>query len=291
MTEYHLAIGDRTYSSWSLRGWLMFAGFGIDVTVHSARMYSPAFRDMLDRFGGGPTVPAMRTGDIIVADTLAMAETLAEAHPRLWPADPVARGRARSMVAEMHAGFGALREACPMNLRWVYRDFAPSDAVRADLNRIAHLWAAARADFGDGGPWLFGDYSLADVFYAPVATRIVTYDLPVSEEARAYAMAHLHDRCFRRWRAMGLAENYVQPGYDLDLPRTVWPGPSPVRATPVTGVPPINATCPFSGKPVAEDACATIDGRVIGFCNAFCRDKTVADPAAWPEVMDLLRSG
>ncbi len=282
---YQLAIGDRTYSSWSLRGWLLFERFGLTVKTRQARMNTPSFWELLSDFEPSRLVPAMRAGDMVVGDTLAMAETLAETHPDIgfWPEDPVQRGLARSMTAEMHSGFGALRQACPMNLRHAYEGFEPSREVLADLDRIENLWA-----LGSGGPWLFGAYSIADAFFAPVAARIAGYDLPVGEAARRYAEAHLTDMAFRRWRAMGLAENYVQPGYDLDLPRKDWPGPTPIKAKPVMDATPINETCPYSDDPVQRDALAEIDGRVIGFCNRFCRDKSVADAGAWPALEGLL---
>jgi glutathione S-transferase len=133
---------------------------------------------------------------------------------------------ARALAAEMHSSFAALRSACPMNLRRCYVGFAASDAVLADLARIEALWAMARAAHGTGEPWLFGAYSLADVFFAPVAARIATYGLPLGEAAAAYAAAHLSDPAFREWRAAGLADPFVQKHYDLDLPEQPWPGPS-----------------------------------------------------------------
>ena len=225
---YHLAIGDRTYSSWSLRGWLLFAKFDIPVTVRQARMYSPEFHEMLRDFGGGRLVPALRIDaerPIIVTDTLAIAETLNERHPdkRMWPADPVARGFARSVTAEIHSGFMTMRTDCTMNLRHVYNGFAPAAPVRKDLERITEILAQGRDQKGGSGPWLLGDYSIADAFLAPLASRIATYKLPVDPLVQAYVDTTLNDPAFREWRAAGLAENYVQPGYDLDLPTESWP--------------------------------------------------------------------
>lgn len=222
---YSLAIGDRTYSSWSLRGWLMFAKFDLPVTVESARMYTPEFTELLARYGGGRTVPAMRFDNVLVSDTLAMAETLAERHPdkSMWPTDPVARGYARSIVALMHSGFTELRSHCTMNLRHCYEGFIPPESVISNLKELDKIWNKARSDFGKSGPWLFGEYSLADVFYAPVATRILTYGLPVSEVSQAYVNQTINDPTFKKWRADGLAENYIQPSYDLDLSTTLWP--------------------------------------------------------------------
>ncbi|WP_118133350.1 glutathione S-transferase [Oceanicella sp. SM1341] len=289
--DYTLAIGDRTYSSWSLRGWLLFARFGLPVRVVSARLYTEGFGRMLEGFAPARQVPAMSGPEGVVWDSLAMAETLAEAFPGAghWPADRGARALARALVAEMHSGFTALRGACPMNLSTSFAGFVPSEAVLADIARLERLWALAMAAPGrTEGPWLFGAYSVADAFYAPVATRIATYGLPVGPEAAAYVASHLADGAFRRWRAMGRAENHVQEAYATGLPERPWPGPAPLAAEALAEGTPENAACPFSGKPVAADALARIDGHVIGFCNPFCRDKTVADPEAWPEVMRLL---
>ena len=292
---YTLAIGDRAYSSWSLRGWLMFARFGLPVETERAAMYTPEFDALVARFGAARLVPALRITedgrDHVLWDTIALAETLAERHPEagLWPVEPDLRALARSLVGEMHSGFGALRGACPMNLRRAYAGFEASPEVRADLARLETLWTLARESRRAPGPWLFGPVTLADVFFAPVAARIAGYGLEVGAEARAYVAAHLADPAFRQWRAMGLADPLVQATYDLPLPERAWPGPVPLPARAVTDSPPLNAACPFSGKPVAPDSRAEVAGRVIGFCNPFCRDKVVADPEAWPAAMALLR--
>ena len=162
---------------------------------------------------------------MIVTDTLAIAETLAERHPdkTMWPQDPAARGFARSITAEMHSGFGSLRDDCTMNLRHCYRGFTPSDAVLSDIARVEKIWAEARSRWGTTGPWLFGDYSIADAFFAPLATRLLTYGLPMSALANDYVQMTINDAAFKEWRASGLAENYVQPGYDMDLETIPWP--------------------------------------------------------------------
>ena len=144
----------------------------------------------------------------------------------------------------------------------------------------------ARAETGATGPWLCGAYSVADVFFAPVAARIAGYNLPVSAAAQAYVDAHLAHPAFRRWRAMGLVDGPDQPFYDRPWPQRPWPGPAPLPAEACDG-PSANEACPYSGKPVTHFA--RIQGRVIGFCNPFCRDKTVADPEAWPQALALLQ--
>ena len=286
---YTLAIGDRAYSSWSLRGWLLFAAFGIPVKTQLLKMKTPAFAEDLAAFAPARLVAALKIeGEGVVWDTLAIAETLHERHPEagLWPKGAAARAHARSVVAEMHSGFGALRSACPMVLAHGW-DFTPSDAVLADLARIEALWESCAAHATEG-PWLFGDYSIADAFYAPVAMRIAGFGLPVGDRARAYVEAHLNHMPFRRWRATGLAENRQLEIYALGYPHTPWPGPAPRPAMTVIGAKPINETCPFSSEAVSPDALVKIDDTVVGLCNTFCRNKVAADPEAWPEVMALL---
>lgn len=280
---YTLLIADRSYSSWSLRGWLIFAGFNIPVDVESTRLYEPGFAEDLKRYAPAKTVPAARMPDGgVLTDSIAIAEEIASRHPdaRMWPADPVDRALARSMVAEMHSGFGALRDACPMNLRTAYAETPINDQVRADLERIEHLWSRGSKI----GPWLFGTFSLADVFFAPVAMRIAAYALPVGASAQDYVAAHLAHPNFRQWRALGLCDS-PQGFYLRDFPETVWPGPQPVSAKAVENGSPVNQQCPYSGKPVTHFL--ELGGETYGFCNPTCRDKTVNDPAAWPSFAAL----
>ena len=219
---HDLAIGDRAYSSWSLRGWLLFDAFGIPVDVHRAQMRTPEFPALLDAFSPARTVPTARLDGAVVWDSLAIAEELAARHPEagLWPADPGLRAIARSIAAEMHSGYGALRSTCPMNLRTAWA-FEPSDNVRADLKRIEAVWAHAWE--ASGGPWLCGEYSVADVFHAPVAMRIAGYGLSVSEAARTYVNRHLSHPSFRRWREAAMDDGPDQEMYDMGLPRRPFP--------------------------------------------------------------------
>lgn len=286
---YDLFIGDRTYSSWSMRGWLMLEQFGLPFRTHMVGLYDGTMAEALADLVPARLVPVLRDDDgIVVGDSLAMAETLAERHPEagLWPLDPAARALARWMVAEMHSGFVALRSACPMQLLHQFDGFALSDQVLADLQRVESLWTLARQRHGPGGPWLFGAYSLADVFFAPVAARIAGYDLPVGETARSYVATTLADPAFRRWRALGLTKRLDPEPYQLDLPTRPWPGPTPRAARAVQDGPSENSTCPYSGNPVSDYL--ETGGRVFGFCNPTCRDKTVNDPEAWPAFLALL---
>ena len=207
---YDLYIGDRCFSSWSLRGWLMLHKFNLPYRAHMVGLYGGTMAQDMAALAPARLVPALRLPDgEVVSETMAMAETLAERHPQagLWPEEASARSRARWLCAEMAAGFGALRGGCPMQLAHVDADFVPSDAIKADLGRIETLWSFAR-EKADDGPWLFGKYSLADVFYAPVCARIVGYGLPVSDAAREYCKTTLGDPAFQHWRAEGLKISY-----------------------------------------------------------------------------------
>ncbi len=221
--SYHLILGDRAYSSWSLRAWLLVHRWQIDAEISYVSFLSRDVEAQLAKAAPSRTVPTLVLGDgTAVWDSLAVAETLAEAHPQVWPEDPSARAVARSLAAEMHSGFGALREICPMNLRVAYHDWDPGAGVVADLRRLERIWDHALDRFG--GPWLCGAYSAADAFYAPVAARIAGYGLDVSESAAAYVRAHLEEPSFRAWREMALTEGPDLPWYARNYPQVDWPG-------------------------------------------------------------------
>lgn len=223
---YDLYIGDRTFSSWSFRGWLMLEKFNLPCRTHPVGLYSGTMAADLAPLAPARLVPVLKTpeGDII-GETLAMAETLAERHPEagLWPGNGALRARARWLCAEMASGFSALRGSCPMQLQHVNRGFDVSDAVTADLARLEDIWSAARSLSGAKDGWLMGAYSLADVFYAPVAARIIGYDLPVSDVSRAYCNTVIRDAAFQAWRAEGLKTTYDPFPYPTDGPVSDWP--------------------------------------------------------------------
>jgi len=223
---YDLYIGDKTFSSWSLRGWLMLEKFDLPYRSHMVSLYDGTMAHDMAKLAPAKLVPTLKTpqGEVI-GETLAMAETLAERHPEkaLWPADPAARARARWLCAAMTAGFSTLCSECPMQLRHVNKGLPVSDALTKDLARLQELWDYA-SDASDGkGPWLFGSYSLADVFYAPVCARIIGYDLPVSQSARDYCLVTLNDPAFKTWRAEGLKISYDPVPYDIDCDTSPWP--------------------------------------------------------------------
>ena len=304
--DFTLFTGDYAYSSWSLRGWLLLDAFGIPFTHRHAHMRTPAFEALRAEMAPSRLVPALAVSDgtrpaVIVWETLAIAETVHEYHPQagLWPRGD-ARPVARSLAAEMHAGFRALRNACPMNMRRAYAGFradvGSETEVRADLDRLAQIWGYARArTTGTGageGPFLFGRFCAADAFFAPVASRIATYglEMPAGDMTgdMAYVSALLAHPSVRRWRAMAMADPYVQPQYELDLPDRPDPHAPAVAGRPVADREAENAFCPFTGREPSPRLQVEVQGRVLGFADAFARDKVAADPLAWPEVQALL---
>ena len=174
---YQLVIGDKHISSWSLRPWLAMRQAGIPFEEIGVRLRQPESPANIRRYSPSGRVPVLLVDGTTIWDTLAILEYLAETHPeaRLWPADPAARARARAVAAEMHSGFAALREHCPMELLARLPMAALPDPVAADVARIIALWADCRRIWGAGGPFLFGAFSAADAMYAPVATRFRTY--------------------------------------------------------------------------------------------------------------------
>lgn len=215
-----LIVANKVYSSWSLRPWLLMRALDIpfdDIVIPLAhantqlriREHSPAGK-----------VPILKDGEITVWDSLAIVEYVAERWPEagVWPLDREARAHARSISAEMHSGFAALRQACPMNLG---KRFAPRDRgerVARDAERIEAVWREARARFGRGGPFLFGAFSAADAMYAPVATRLDTYGFDVSPESRAYMDAVLSLPAFGEWRDAALLESWILAHDEVDEP-------------------------------------------------------------------------
>ncbi len=203
----------------------MLEKFGLPYRTHLVGLYAGTMAADMAHLAPARLVPALQLPDgTVVGESMAIAETLAERHPEagLWPKDAAARATARMLCAEMAAGFSALRSACPMQLQHVNKGFQPSDQTRADLARIEALWTHARS-FAIEGPWLFGAYSLADAFYAPVCARITGYDLPVSDAARAYCGTTLADPAFQAWRAEGLKVTYDPFPYDMGTPTAEWP--------------------------------------------------------------------
>ena len=217
---YKLYIGNKNYSSWSLRGWLATKLSGapfeeVMVALSSSGTPNPANR----AFSPTARVPCLHDGAIVVWDSLAIAEYLAERHPGMWPADAAIRAWARSICAEMHSGFSALRNEMPMCIRERV-DIRPwSPSLERDIARVNEIWNESRRRFAKGGPYLCGAFSVADVFYAPVAYRFRTYEVNPDGDAGSYVTALLAHPMLKEWEAAALKETAI---IEADEPRLLY---------------------------------------------------------------------
>lgn len=212
---FDLYIGNKNYSSWSLRPWLLMKHFAIPFTEHmvsvAGRDYNPALKPL----AGNARVPCLHEDGFQVWDSLAIAETLAERHPEMWPADPRARARARSICAEMHSGFAKLRTAMPMNLKFKLKGKPATPEVQRDIDRVIEIWQEARTQFATAdGPWLFGRFSIADAMFAPVVCRFDVYNVNLPPLAAAYRDALLAHPAMQEWTAAALQESEAHAHYD-----------------------------------------------------------------------------
>jgi len=207
-----LVIGNKNYSSWSMRPWLALRANNIPFEEIFIPLYTDqADKDRILSVSKSGKVPALIDGDVTVWDSLAIIEYLAERFPdaKLWPADRAARAHARAISAEMHSGFMALRNECGMNLNRPIRPVALSDDARANAARVQEIWADCHARYGKRGPFLFGAFSGADAMYAPVVHRFRTYAIPVRAEAQPYVDAMMSLPAFQEWTRDGLAETLL----------------------------------------------------------------------------------
>ena len=218
MARLHLVIGNKNYSSWSLRPWLAMTHAGIPFEETVIALDLPDTKARIAEYSPAGKVPILHHGKVAVWETLAILEYLAEVFPekKLWPAGKGARAMARAISNEMHAGFTALRNDCPMNLRRARKAIALSDGARRDVARIEEIWWTARSAHGKDGKFLFGRFSIADAMFAPVVTRLDTYDIPVSKESRAYMDAVMGTSAFQSWKAAGLKESWVIAEDEVD---------------------------------------------------------------------------
>jgi glutathione S-transferase len=211
-----LVIGNKNYSSWSLRPWLALRAAGIPFEEEVVLLDRPDTAERLARLSPSGRVPVLLDGDLVVWDSLAICEYAAERFPerRLWPADARVRAVARSACAEMHSGFQALRERLPVNIRASRPEVGLTPPVEADVARLVQLWTDCRERFGAGGPFLFGPFSIADAFFAPVVTRFRTYGVPLDGEAARWAEAVLAVPAMQEWVAAARAEKESVARYD-----------------------------------------------------------------------------
>jgi glutathione S-transferase len=205
-----LVIGNKNYSSWSMRPWLALRASNIPFEEVFIPLYTdnPADKQRILSFSRAAKVPSLVDGDITVWDSLAIIEYLAERFPqaKLWPEDRAMRAHARSISAEMHSGFVPLRSECGMNLHRPVGAIALSTDAKANVARVEEIWRDCRQRYGKGGPFLFGVFTGADAMYAPVVHRFRTYAIEVGAEARAYMETMMALPAFREWTEAGLAE-------------------------------------------------------------------------------------
>ncbi len=211
MSGFTLVIGNKNYSSWSLRPWLAMKVAGIAFTEHRIALYEPGSREQILAHSPAGKVPCLVVDRapapaLSVWDSLAICEYLAESHPALWPDEADARAHARSISAEMHSGFANLRTHMSMNIRKRHPGKGRTEGALADIDRIVRMWSGCRAAHGAGGPFLFGRFSVADAMYAPVVLRFRTYEVDLPPTCRGYADAVLALPPLREWMADAATE-------------------------------------------------------------------------------------
>jgi len=206
-----LVIGNKNYSSWSLRAWFLLKEAGFEFGEHRIPLDTDTSAGEIARFSPAGRVPVLLIGEEVIWDTLAIAETVAERWPdrKLWPDDPAARAHARAVSAEMHSGFADLREAMPMNCRAMGRKVSLTDGVAADIDRIFAIWSDCHRRYGAGGDWLFGRFSVADAMYAPVVLRFRTYGINLSESASVYPARLMESTALQEWLLESESETEV----------------------------------------------------------------------------------
>jgi glutathione S-transferase len=215
-----LVIANKAYSSWSLRPWILMKMLDIPFTEDLIPLDTPEFRPRLDAYQAGSTVPVLVDGDVTVWESVAIMDYLAERFPdkAIWPKDQKARAFARTIAHEMHAGFRALRQACPMNVRKVHPAKERGEAVDKDVARITHLWNKALSTYGKPsgqGPFLFGSFTAADAMFAPIITRLHIYDVQVSKTTRAYMDAIMALPAYQAWLKDAAKEKWAIEKFDV----------------------------------------------------------------------------
>jgi glutathione S-transferase len=218
MSKLHLIIGNKNYSSWSLRPWMAMTMAGLPFHETVIPLDTPDTKDLIAAHSKAGRVPVLHHGKLVVWESLAILEYLAETFPQkhFWPKAEAARAVARAVSNEMHAGLSGLRNACPMNLRRPRRGVAMSEAARADVARIESLWRDCRKSFSRGGKFLFGKFSNADAMFAPVVTRLDTYDIAVAGDTRDYMNHVMETDAFRSWKDAALKEPWTVPSDEVD---------------------------------------------------------------------------
>ncbi|MGD9671251.1 MAG: glutathione S-transferase family protein [Hyphomicrobiaceae bacterium] len=216
----HLIIANKLYSSWSMRPWLVMRAIGLDFKETVIPLRQPDTAERIRAYSPSGKVPVLIDGDVKVWESLAIISYLADKYPDrpVWPDGNVARAHAKSIAMEMHGGFQPLRQACPMNLAKRFAAPAMSDDLAVSIARVEEIWRETRVRFGASGPYLFGArFTAADAMFAPVATRLDSYSIPVAPETRAYIDAIYANPYFAEWRAAAFKEPWTIPAYEAGL--------------------------------------------------------------------------
>ena len=215
MSKPLLVIGNKNYSSWSLRAWLMLKHAGVDFDELRIPLHAEGYKEKLLACSPAGKVPAYRDGDLLVWDTMAIGEYLYETHPSLWPAQHEARARARSISAEMHSGFIPIRKTMPMNIRAHGRKAGTYPGIDTDVARVKDIWRESRMQYAAAGPWLFGQYSIADAMFAPVVFRFLTYGVGEPGVVDEYMQTVARDPLVQSWVQDSKAEQEVIAGSEV----------------------------------------------------------------------------
>ncbi len=209
-----LLIGSKNYSSWSLRPWVFLRKAAFEFTEQIVHFDESGYQARIAALSPSKRVPLLIDDGVKIWDSLAICEYAAELTGRGLPSDRIARARARSVAAEMHSGFQALRNECPMNVRARNRSVALTPELRADIARIDEIWSECREEYGGGGSWLFGEFSMADAMFAPVLFRFQTYRTALSPASQAYLSHALADAALREWQDAASKEGHPLPQVD-----------------------------------------------------------------------------
>jgi glutathione S-transferase len=214
-----LIIGNKNYSTWSLRPWLLLRAFNLPFDEVQESLAAEGIRERFLKYSAAAKVPVLIDGNLTVWDSLAICEYVSEQYleGRGWPTDPALRAEARSVTAEMHSSFTALRSELPMNCRAI-RKLDPSVGALKDIERIDTIWSECRQKYSQFGPWLFGEFSIADCFYAPVALRFATYNIQISSTAQQYASTLLRHKNMVEWVKTAKRETEIIPEDEAGTP-------------------------------------------------------------------------
>ncbi|MGC2414961.1 MAG: glutathione S-transferase family protein [Stellaceae bacterium] len=218
MADLTIYLGNKNYSSWSLRPWLVLKRTTVQFDEVVVPLYQPGSHEAVLKYSPSGRLPALRHGDVTIWESLAICEYLAESFPtfELWPKDPAARALARAISAEMHAGFQALRQHMPMNIRSHFPGRGVTPEVQADINRVMAIWRDCRTRFGEGnGDFLFGPFTIADAMFAPVVTRFRTYQSDIEREAEAYCEAVMALPAMQEWIVAAKNEPMIVEAYEF----------------------------------------------------------------------------